>query len=71
MTEFGAVSVDTGKFTGRSPEDKFIVAGGPGSEQVWWRDEKNPTSPNKPMAIETWDYVSSLVKEQLKDKKYM
>ncbi|MEK7622313.1 MAG: phosphoenolpyruvate carboxykinase (ATP) [Patescibacteria group bacterium] len=69
VTEFGAVSVDTGKFTGRSPEDKFIVAGGPGSEQVWWRDEKNPTSPNKPMAIETWDYVSSLVKEQLKDKK--
>lgn len=68
MTEFGAISVDTGKFTGRSPEDKFIVAGGPAGKNIWWRDEANPISPNKPMAIETWDYVFSLAQKQLAGK---
>lgn len=69
VTEFGAMAVDTGKFTGRSPEDKWLVAGGPAGEHVWWRDEKNPTSPNKPMAIETWDYLFSLAQKQLEGKK--
>lgn len=69
VTEFGAVSVDTGRFTGRSPEDKFIVAGGPAGEQVWWRDEKNPQSPNKPLSIEAWDYLYDLAQHQLKGKK--
>ncbi len=69
LTEFGAVAVDTGKFTGRSPEDKWFVAGGPAGKNIWWRDEANPTSPNKPIAIETWDYLYDLAQHQLKGKK--
>ncbi|MDZ7586484.1 MAG: phosphoenolpyruvate carboxykinase (ATP) [Patescibacteria group bacterium] len=68
VTNFGAVSVDTGRFTGRSPEDKYFVAGGPAGAKIWWRDGENPTSPNKPLSIESWDYLFDLVKHQLKDK---
>ena len=33
----GSVVVNTGKFTGRSPRDKYIVNYGPGKEQeIWW-----------------------------------
>jgi len=68
VTEFGAVSVDTGKFTGRSPEDKWFASGGPASKNIWWRDEASPVSPNKPIAIETWDYLYSLAQKQLNGK---
>ena len=38
LAEGGALVVDTGKHTGRSPKDKFIVRE-PGSEsRVWWGD---------------------------------
>lgn len=69
VTSLGAVAVDTGRFTGRSPEDKFIVAGGPMGKHVWWRDEASPQSPNKPLSIEAWDYLYDLAQHQLKGKK--
>lgn len=43
LTEFGAVAIDTGQFTGRSPQDKFTVAGGPACKEVWWQNN-NPLS---------------------------
>lgn len=60
--------MDTGKFTGRSPEDKYFVGGGPAGDKVWWRDKASPASPNKPLAIETWDYLFSLAQKQFKGK---
>lgn len=68
VTEFGAMAVDTGKFTGRSPEDKYFVSGGPAGKNIWWRDDQHPESPNKPLAIESWDYVFSLAQKQLAGK---
>jgi phosphoenolpyruvate carboxykinase (ATP) len=40
----GPLVVDTGKFTGRSPKDKFVVRE-PGSEdRIWWGDVNQPFS---------------------------
>ena len=32
----GATIVDTGKFTGRSPKDKYIVDESSSSDKIWW-----------------------------------
>jgi len=36
VSEFGAVAVDTGKFTGRSAKDKYIVEDQMSKDTVWW-----------------------------------
>ncbi|WP_184548089.1 phosphoenolpyruvate carboxykinase (ATP) [Mucilaginibacter sp. FT3.2] len=38
LTENGALAIDTGKFTGRSPKDRFIVEDEITSGNVWWSD---------------------------------
>ena len=40
--------VDTGKFTGRSPEDKWIVknVGSESDKNIWWSQTNRPISPN-------------------------
>ena len=38
LTDKGALAVDTGKFTGRSPKDKFIVFDKTTEKTVWWGD---------------------------------
>ena len=42
LAEGGPLVVDTGRFTGRSPQDKFVVRE-PGSEaRIWWGDVNRP-----------------------------
>jgi ATP-dependent phosphoenolpyruvate carboxykinase len=41
----GTFAVDTGKFTGRSPNDKWIVQQSPSSENLWWGPVNQPISP--------------------------
>lgn len=38
LASSGALAVDTGKFTGRSPKDKFIVFDEITADTVWWGD---------------------------------
>ncbi len=38
LTDTGALMCDTGKFTGRSPKDKFIVKDSTTENTVWWGD---------------------------------
>jgi len=41
-TSTGAISIDTGEFTGRSPKDRFIVKDEITSDNVWWGDINIP-----------------------------
>ncbi|SHM21415.1 Phosphoenolpyruvate carboxykinase [Caldanaerovirga acetigignens] len=36
----GALIVNTGKYTGRSPEDKFIVENPKSAGEIWWNNNK-------------------------------
>jgi phosphoenolpyruvate carboxykinase (ATP) len=38
ITATGAIAVDTGEFTGRSPKDKFIVKDAITEKAVWWNN---------------------------------
>ena len=44
LAEGGALVVDTGKFTGRSPKDKFLVQEPGSEERIWWGDVNRPLS---------------------------
>ncbi|MGF1740887.1 phosphoenolpyruvate carboxykinase (ATP) [Vibrio profundum] len=67
VTELGAVAVDTGIFTGRSPKDKYIVKDDTTRDTLWWSDQgKND---NKPISPDTWNDLKSLVTEQLSGKR--
>lgn len=38
LADSGALAIDTGKFTGRSPKDRFIVCDNVTENTVWWGD---------------------------------
>ncbi len=38
LTDTGAIAVDTGEFTGRSPKDKFVVLDDKTKDTIWWGD---------------------------------
>jgi phosphoenolpyruvate carboxykinase (ATP) len=43
----GALAIDTGEFTGRSPKDKFTVKDEVTAKSVWWNNFNIPFSPEK------------------------
>ncbi|QFI39290.1 phosphoenolpyruvate carboxykinase (ATP) [Moritella marina ATCC 15381] len=67
VTESGAVAVDTGIFTGRSPKDKYIVRDDTTRDTVWWSDQgKND---NKAITQDVWNDLKTLVTQQLSTKR--
>ncbi|ABR73601.1 phosphoenolpyruvate carboxykinase (ATP) [Actinobacillus succinogenes] len=68
LTTLGAVAVDTGIFTGRSPKDKYIVCDETTKDTVWWNSEAAKND-NKPMTQETWKSLRELVAKQLSGKR--
>ncbi|MGJ8691461.1 MAG: phosphoenolpyruvate carboxykinase (ATP) [Thalassotalea sp.] len=67
VTELGAVNVNTGIFTGRSPKDKYIVRDDVTRDTVWWSDQgKND---NKAITQEVWLKLKDLVTVQLSGKR--
>ena len=56
MSMNGAVMVDTGIYTGRSPKDKYIVEEDSTKENIWWGDV------NQKLDEEIFDELFSLVK---------
>ena len=57
-TDTGAVTVDTGIFTGRSPKDKFIVEEETSKDNIWWTSPTRKASDNKPIPKGTWEIGS-------------
>lgn len=60
ITSTGAIAVDTGEFTGRSPKDRFIVRDSVTEEGIWWGDVNIPFSSDKFDALydKVVDYLS-------------
>ena len=42
----GALVINTGKFSGRSPKDRFIVKDAITEKEVWWGEVNIPFAPN-------------------------
>ncbi len=48
LTDTGALAIDTGEFTGRSPKDKLIVRDATTEDTIWWDgDFNNSFTPDK------------------------
>ena len=47
LTDTGALAIDTGEFTGRSPKDRFIVSDTITENTVWWGDINKKFSAEK------------------------
>lgn len=69
VTDRGAVAVDTGIFTGRSPKDKYIVEEETSKDNIWWRNELRTSSDNKPLSEDKWEYLYDLSADHLSGKK--
>ncbi|MDE0282680.1 MAG: phosphoenolpyruvate carboxykinase (ATP) [Gammaproteobacteria bacterium] len=67
VTESGAVAVDTGVFTGRSPKDKYIVRDESTRDVFWWADQGR--NDNKPLSPEDWEKLKKCVVDQLSGKR--
>ena len=68
ITELGAVAVDTGIFTGRSPKDKYIVKDATTEEHMWWTSD-SVKNDNKPITQQIWDDLKEQVTNQLSEKR--
>ena len=67
LTQSGAIAVDTGDFTGRSPKDKYLVRDDTTRDTIWWADQGE--NDNKPIDTETWNSLRKLVTDQLSGKR--
>ena len=61
-TKNGTLAVNTGKFTGRSPQDRFIVKDNYTIDKVWWGKT------NKPLTSENFDKLQQNVVDYLSNK---
>ena len=66
QTSLGAITIDTGKFTGRSAKDKYIVKDEKSEKTVWWKEEG---SDSNPITQETWNELKEICQKQLSGKK--
>ncbi len=63
LTSTGSLMCDTGKFTGRSPKDRFIVEDDKTKDSVWWGNI------NIPFSEENFDKLYAKMLKFVEDKK--
>jgi phosphoenolpyruvate carboxykinase (ATP) len=63
LSQSGALMIETGIFTGRSPKDKYFVDQFPSNQYIGWGEV------NKPITTEVWNELYAMVKEYLSGKK--
>jgi phosphoenolpyruvate carboxykinase (ATP) len=68
VTNTGAVTVDTGVFTGRSPKDKYFVKEPGSKDNIWWANENRKGSDNKEINEEVWKDLYKISTDQLSAK---
>ncbi len=68
VSELGAVTVMTGIYTGRSPQDKYIVMDENSKDTVWWTTPEYKND-NHPASQEAWDTVIDIAKKELSNKR--
>ncbi len=61
-TNNGTLALNTGKYTGRSPQDRFLVKDDYTKDRVWWGKT------NKPISAENFDYLQSEIENYLSGK---
>jgi len=62
QTDSGAITVDTGIFTGRSPKDKYFVDREPSNKHIGWGDV------NRKVSAEIFDELLEVTQKQLSGK---
>ena len=67
-SELGALNVMTGIYTGRSPQDKYIVMDETSKDTVWWTSAEYKND-NHPASEKTWEVVKDLAKKELSNKR--
>ena len=68
VTELGTVNVMTGIYTGRSPQDKYIVMDENSKDTVWWTSPEYKND-NNPISEAVWAELKNIAKEELSNKK--
>lgn len=61
-TANGTLAINTGKYTGRSPQDRFLVLDDYTRDRVWWGDT------NKGISPDNFDFLQSEIEHYLSDK---
>ncbi|UKT63370.1 phosphoenolpyruvate carboxykinase (ATP) [Pedobacter mucosus] len=64
LASSGALAIDTGEFTGRSPKDRFIVCDNITQDEVWWGDVNIKITP------ENFEGLFKKITTYLNDKKF-
>lgn len=62
LTNKNVLAINTGKFTGRSPKDRYIVSDAITKEKVWWGEI------NKPIEAKVFDNLYLKISEHLSQK---
>lgn len=62
LVESGALTADTGQFTGRSPKDRFIVKDDITRDAVWWGDI------NQPISVDVFDKLFKKIGDHLSNE---